>query len=282
MPDHPHREAARHAHDRGAIRKPTRGRSSSRWRTRRTRSGRRRRARAISTSTRSSRRRKRPAPPAIHPGYGFLSERAEFADACAENGIVFVGPPASAIRAMGLKDAAKALVAARPACRSCRAITARGRSRSSCAARPRDRLSGADQGGCRRRRQGHAPRRAARPISRPRSRARSARRQSAFGDPRVLVEKYVLSPRHVEIQVFADRARQRRASLRARLLAPAPASEGDRGGAGARHDAGDARRRWARPRSRRRGPSAMSAPARSSSSPTAARGCGPTASTSWR
>ena len=47
---------------------------------------------------------------AIHPGYGFLSERAEFAEACAAAGIVFVGPPASAIRAMGLKDAAKTLV----------------------------------------------------------------------------------------------------------------------------------------------------------------------------
>src|SRR5690606_13893383 len=46
----------------------------------------------------------------IHPGYGFLSERAEFAEACAANGIVFIGPPASAIKAMGLKDAAKSLV----------------------------------------------------------------------------------------------------------------------------------------------------------------------------
>src|SRR3954468_15874190 len=54
---------------------------------------------------------KRSGAACIHPGYGFLSERAEFAEACEANGIVFVGPPASAIRAMGLKDAAKALVA---------------------------------------------------------------------------------------------------------------------------------------------------------------------------
>ncbi len=47
---------------------------------------------------------------AIHPGYGFLSEKAEFADACATAGIAFIGPPASAIRAMGLKDAAKDIV----------------------------------------------------------------------------------------------------------------------------------------------------------------------------
>ena len=47
---------------------------------------------------------------AIHPGYGFLSENADFAQACADAGIVFIGPPASAIRAMGLKAEAKRLM----------------------------------------------------------------------------------------------------------------------------------------------------------------------------
>src|SRR5580700_3154276 len=49
---------------------------------------------------------------AIHPGYGFLSENAEFAEACATAGIVFIGPPPAAMRAMGSKAAAKALMVA--------------------------------------------------------------------------------------------------------------------------------------------------------------------------
>ena len=77
----------------------------------------------------------------------------------------------------------------------CRAARAGGRAH---------RLSGVDQGLCGRRRQGHAHRRGARPAAATRSLRPSARRSSSFGDERLLLEKYLTRPRHIEMQVFAD------------------------------------------------------------------------------
>ncbi|MFL5145732.1 MAG: biotin carboxylase N-terminal domain-containing protein, partial [Microvirga sp.] len=140
----------------------------------------------------------------IHPGYGFLSERAEFAEACAANGIVFVGPPASAIRAMGLKDAAKALVAKAgvpvvPGYHGERQEPEFLRGEAGTIGYPV--LIKAVAGG------GGKGMRRVESAAEFEAALASAQREglSAFGDPRVLVEKYVLAPRHVEIQVFADR-----------------------------------------------------------------------------
>ena len=140
---------------------------------------------------------------AIHPGYGFLSERAEFAEACEAAGIVFVGPPASAIRAMGLKDAAKALVANAgvpvvPGYHGARQEPEFLRQKAYEIGYPV--LIKAVAGGG-----GKGMRRVDKAADFEAALA-SAQREatSSFGDPRVLVEKYVLSPRHVEVQVFAD------------------------------------------------------------------------------
>ncbi|MCT4655393.1 MAG: acetyl/propionyl/methylcrotonyl-CoA carboxylase subunit alpha [Cohaesibacter sp.] len=139
----------------------------------------------------------------IHPGYGFLSENADFSEACDKAGIVFVGPGADAIRAMGLKDKAKALMddAGVPVVPGyhgsnqdaaflheearrigypvlIKAVSGGGGKGMRLVERDEDFLAGLE----------------------------SAQRegQSAFGDPNVLIERFVKNPRHVEIQVFAD------------------------------------------------------------------------------
>jgi 3-methylcrotonyl-CoA carboxylase alpha subunit len=140
---------------------------------------------------------------AIHPGYGFLSENAEFAEACEKDGINFVGPPASAIRAMGLKDAAKALM-----------------SKAGVPVVPG--YHGADQDGCELAKHakdvgypilikavaggGGKGMRRVETASEFEKALEGAKREaaSAFGDDRVLIEKYVTRPRHIEMQVFAD------------------------------------------------------------------------------
>ena len=93
----------------------------------------------------------------VHPGYGFLSESGDFADACAQAGVEFVGPPAAAIRAMGLKDRAKALMekAGVPIVPGYHGERQDAKFLKEQA--ERDRLSGADQTGRGRRRSRTAP-----------------------------------------------------------------------------------------------------------------------------
>jgi 3-methylcrotonyl-CoA carboxylase alpha subunit len=140
----------------------------------------------------------------LHPGYGFLSENAGFADALEREGIAFVGPPGSAMRAMGLKSAAKALMvkAGAPVVPGYH-----GDNQNSKFLKEKayeigypvliKAIAGGGGRGMRRV-DAHMDFDAA---------LDSAQRegQAAFGDPRVLIEKYVLSPRHIEVQVFGDK-----------------------------------------------------------------------------
>ena len=140
----------------------------------------------------------------IHPGYGFLSENAQFAESCAAAGIVFVGPPPSAIRAMGLKDQAKALmekagVPVVPGYHGERQDAKFLKEKAYEIGYPV--LIKAVAGGG-----GKGMRRVDKHAEFDTALEGAAREaQSAFGDPRVLIEKYVTAPRHVEMQVFADR-----------------------------------------------------------------------------
>ena len=140
---------------------------------------------------------------AIHPGYGFLSENAGFARACDAAGLIFLGPPASAIDAMGSKSAAKALMETAgvplvPGYHGESQDYETFRAAAEVIGYPVLLKAAAGGGG-----------KGMKVVERESELAEalaSAQReaQAAFGDSRMLVEKYVLKPRHVEIQVFAD------------------------------------------------------------------------------
>lgn len=138
---------------------------------------------------------------AIHPGYGFLSENADFADACVAAGIAFIGPPASAIRAMGDKSAAKALMAKAgvpltPGYHGDQQAPEFLRTQADGIGYPV--LIKASAGGG-----GKGMRKVERSEDFVDALASCQREAaSAFGNNHVLVEKYVERPRHIEIQVF--------------------------------------------------------------------------------
>ena len=140
---------------------------------------------------------------AIHPGYGFLSENEEFAQACLDNGLVFIGPPPSAIKAMGLKAESKQLMekAGVPL------VPGYHGSDQSPALlkREADRIGypvliKASAGG------GGKGMRAVEKSDDFEAALESCKREAinSFGDDAVLVEKYAQKPRHIEIQVFGD------------------------------------------------------------------------------
>lgn len=140
---------------------------------------------------------------AIHPGYGFLSENAAFAEAVAAAGLVFIGPSPSAIRAMGLKDAAKALmqqsgVPVVPGYHGASqdpVILAAEADRIGYPVLIKARAGGGGKG----------MRRVDDPRDFPEALAGAQREGLAsFGDGHCLIESYVARPRHIEVQVFGD------------------------------------------------------------------------------
>ena len=140
---------------------------------------------------------------AIHPGYGFLSENPDFVEMIGAAGLVFIGPPASAIRAMGLKDAAKALMveAGVPVVPGYHGedqdpgFLAAEAEKIGYPVLIKARAGGGGKG--------------MRLVEDPaefKTMLEGAQRegQASFGDPVCLIEKYITQPRHIEIQVFGD------------------------------------------------------------------------------
>jgi 3-methylcrotonyl-CoA carboxylase alpha subunit len=146
---------------------------------------------------------KRTGAEAIHPGYGFLSENPEFVEAVEAAGLVFIGPSADSIRAMGLKDAAKRLMekAGVPVVPGYHGeaqevvVLAAKANEIGYPVLIKARAGGGGKG--------------MRKVDDQRAfkdalGAAKREAKSAFGDDRVLVEKYIATPRHIEVQVFGD------------------------------------------------------------------------------
>ena len=146
---------------------------------------------------------KRSGAQAVHPGYGFLSENADFAQACVDAGLTYIGPPPGAIRAMGSKSAAKDLMteAGVPLVPGYHGT---GQDMGMLAAEARRigfpvLIKASAGGGVKGMSVARAPEQLAEAVA-------AAKREAAssFGDDRILLEKYLLRPRHIEMQVFAD------------------------------------------------------------------------------
>jgi len=143
---------------------------------------------------------------AVHPGYGFLSERAAFAEAVEQAGLVFIGPPSAAIRAMGDKtEARRRMLAAGvpvvPGGDSALSDPAEARALADRLGYPVMVKASAGGGG-----------RGMRMVSQPAElaealRAGAAEAEKSFGDARVYLEKFIERPRHIEFQILADFAK---------------------------------------------------------------------------
>jgi 3-methylcrotonyl-CoA carboxylase alpha subunit len=146
---------------------------------------------------------KRVGADAVHPGYGFLSENAGFAQACADAGLIFVGPPAAAIKAMGSKSASKAAMAAvgvpvAPGYHGSEQSLQRLSEEAARVGFPLIIKASAGGGG-----KGMQVVNSAADVP---AAVESAQRlaRTAFGDDRLLMERYFAQARHVEVQIFAD------------------------------------------------------------------------------
>lgn len=140
---------------------------------------------------------------AVHPGYGFLSENASFAEACAEAGLTFIGPSAEAIRSMGDKTAARALmekagVPMAPGTTDAVEDASHGQKVAEEIGFP-VLIKAAAGGGGKGMRIVNSSDEFAGAMQTAQSEARSA-----FGDDRVFIEKYISNPRHIEFQILAD------------------------------------------------------------------------------